>query len=240
MNNQDKIVEELIQELSASIYDEVYEVEGWQLVKEKIKKEIILKDKEIVLLMIEKLKEFDEPRNGINILEYCSENLKNDTEVIEKALKQEGGNLNHLNIKQKDNKDIVLMATSTSGHPIKHASDRLKNDRDFVIQVAKISGSILKYMNKQLQDDKELVLIDVKHCGMNIQYASDRLKNDKEVALVAVTKTANARNAIGEKLCNEIGSNDPQLYLKRAIDYENIKNKLSQDVDKKISIKSKI
>ena len=240
MNNKIKIAQDLIQKISTSIYAEVCETEDWQIFKEQMKKEIILKDKEIVLLIIEMLKEFDEPINGINILEYCAENLKNDNDIIENALKQEGGNLNHLSVKQKDNKDIILMATITSGHPIKYASERLRNDRDLIIQIAKKSGNVLKYISKRLQDDKELVLIDVRHYGMDIQHASERLKNDKEVALVAITKTANAINVIGKKLYNEIGKNDPKLYLKRAIEYEHINNKLSQNINTKVSIKNKI
>lgn len=223
----------IISQIAACTYAESYQTKNWKKIKEQLKKELILEDRYVVLIIINKLKRNEDLGQLIKILEFCSVDLKNDNEIVLNALEQHGWNLEYLNEKQKDNKDIVSMATFKNGRPIKFASTRLKADRDFILKIAKKSGCVLEHVSDKLKDDKELVLIECQHYGNLISHASYRLKNDKEVALVAVTKTANAINCMSKELRKEIDNHEPVVYLTKAIMYENLQNKLFYSISKK-------
>lgn len=239
LKSNEQIASELVEELSSVTYAESYGTVGWQKMKAKAKKEILLANRDIVLLMIEQLKHLEQPASGMEILNFCLPHLKNDTAVISNALIQNGWNLEHLNAEQKDNEELVFLATKENGNTIKFASKRLQNNRDFVIETAKHSAYVLEHVSPILQDDKELVLLCVKSYGMSLQYASSRLMNDKEVALAAITKTANAINAISKQLREEIGANEPITYLKSAILSEKLHKNLPIQQDN-IKAKCKI
>lgn len=224
--NYEQISNYIISSIASTIYAECYETKNWRDLKIQLKKELILDDKTLVLTIVNQLKKNSELNSIIQILEFCSESIKKDHDVIVSALEQHGWNLKYLNDTQRDSKNIVSIATHKNGGPIQFASDRLKNDRDFILNIAKSSGFVLEHVNDNLQDDKELVLIECQNSGNLITYASPRLKDDKEVALVAITKTANAINSISKTLRQEIGHNDPITYLKKAIICEKLHHKL--------------
>jgi hypothetical protein len=89
-------------------------------------------------------------QNGL-ALEYASDDLKNDREV-------------------------VLAAVQQNGLALEYASDDLKNDREVVLAAVQQDGFALEYASTNLQDDKEVVNIASQQNPFSTEHASDRLK----------------------------------------------------------------
>lgn len=71
------------------------------------------------------------------VLEYASDELRND-------------------------KEVVLEAVKLNGHAFKYASDELKNDKDVVISATKLNMWAIAYASFERRHDKELIrLLDI-------------------------------------------------------------------------------
>jgi hypothetical protein len=92
------------------------------------------------------------------ILEYASDRIKNDREVI-------------------------LNAVKNNGKILRFASDELKNDREIVLIAVKNWGLSLQYGSKNLRADKEVVLAAMKENSLAFKYADESLKTDKDILL---------------------------------------------------------
>ena len=78
----------------------------------------------------------------------------------------------------RDDKDVVLAAVKEDGHTLQFVSDRLRDDKDVVMAAVKQEGYILDYASSRLKDDEEVVLAAIKEYAYVLEIASDRLKND--------------------------------------------------------------
>ena len=67
-------------------------------------------------------------------LEFASDELKNDREVVLEAVKEKG----------------------SAGFALEYASEELKNDRKVVLEAIKEYGGALKYASDELKNDPEL------------------------------------------------------------------------------------
>lgn len=104
-------------------------------------------DKKIALLAL---------KGYCNILEYCSERLKDDEELLFKVA--------------NENPEDVLF----------YASDRLKSDYGFVYKMVEMWPLNLEYASDELKDNLELVTMAIKRGGMLI-HASARLQENQEL-----------------------------------------------------------
>lgn len=125
----------------------------------------VLKDKDMYLRTAVKnlIEEYSNKEKVLNKvqeygmqLEYASDELKNDKDVVEKAI-------------------------TSCGAAIKFASKELKNDKDLAIKAVQQYGLALEYLPNELKNDKDVVLEAVSKHGAAIKFASNELKNDKEV-----------------------------------------------------------
>ena len=125
----------------------------------------VLKDKDMYLRTAVKnlIEEYSNKEKVLNKvqeygmqLEYASDELKNDRDVVEKAI-------------------------TSCGAAIKFASNELKNDKDLAIKAVQQYGLALEYLPNELKNDKEVVLEAVSKHGAAIKFASNELKSDKEV-----------------------------------------------------------
>jgi hypothetical protein len=121
-----------------------------------------------------------------SILEYVSENLKNDKELILAAVSKNGGVLQYASDKCKDDKEIVLAAVSNAGWALEYASEELKTDKTVAIAAISNQGSALEFVSDDLKSDKEVVLIALLEDASPLEYASDDLKKDREVIEAAI------------------------------------------------------
>ena len=65
----------------------------------------------------------------------------------------------------RDNYDIVIKAVEQSGIALQYASYRLRNTREIVLKAIKTSGKSLKY-SENFKDDRSMVLEALKYNSM--------------------------------------------------------------------------
>ena len=123
-------------------------------------------------------------------------------EAIE-LVKQDVYALENLDIKFKNDKDVVLVAVNTGGFALKYASAELKNDKEIVMAAVSNNGGSLEYASDELKNDKEIVFIAISHYGWEIEHATEKLKNDKEIVLAAVKKSGDSLQYASEELRND-------------------------------------
>jgi hypothetical protein len=87
----------------------------------------------------------------------------------------------------KDDKEIILAAINRyDGNSIKYASETLRNNKELVEYAVNKSGFAFRYASDELQKDKTLALKAVSKAGYLFKCLSDDYKRDKEIILVAV------------------------------------------------------
>lgn len=134
-----------------------------------------------------------------NFLEY---NIRKQS--IIKKIQKERLDLEGVDERFKNDKDVVLAAVRENGWELKYAKN-FQEDKDVVRAAVKQRGLALEYA-KKFQDDRGIVLLAVKQDGLALQYASERLKNDEEIVLLAVKQDKWAFDYIGKKIKNDEGT----------------------------------
>ena len=108
-----------------------------------------LNDKEIVLATVE--------QNGL-ALEFASENLKNNQELVLAAAKS----------------SVFIFAQP-------YVPKTFVKNREFILNLIENKVNVLRYASKTLQSDREVVHASVKNIGATtLENASDELKSDKK------------------------------------------------------------
>lgn len=112
-------------------------------------------DKKLALMAI---------RNCPNALKYCPLTLRDDEDVVKAALQEEADYiLEFASERLKDNYDIVLRAVKANPLNLAHASERLRDNREIVLQAVKGYGGMLEDASERLQRDDELIRIAEKN-----------------------------------------------------------------------------
>ena len=103
-------------------------------------------------------------------------------EWLEKV-KEDGNALQYVSDELKNDREIVLAAVRNNGCALGYVSDELKNDREFVLAAVRQNGWVLFYVSDELRNDKEILLAAVRQNGYALEYASDTLKGVKEIVI---------------------------------------------------------
>ena len=111
------------------------------------------------------------------VLEYVSNELKNNEEVVLKAIKRNGLALQYASKNLKNNKKIVSEAVQQNGISLYYTSIHLRNDKEIVLHAVKQNGYALHYASIYLQNDKDIVHHAVKQNKHALKYASIELQN---------------------------------------------------------------
>jgi hypothetical protein len=168
--------------------------------------------------------------NGL-ALSFASENLQNDKQVVLPAVQRYGLALEYASDDLKSDKEVVLAAVQGYGQALEFASFDLKNDKDVVLAAVKQKGRSLSYASDALRNEPEVVLAAVREAGQALYYASDYMKCNKEVLLAAVKQD-------GWALCfaSEVLKNDRKVVLAAVQKYGKSLNYASDDLksDKRI------
>lgn len=106
----------------------------------------------------------------------------------------------------KDNEEVMMRAVKKDPNLLLYASDRLKGKKELVLAAVQKGGAVLQYASKALQDDRDVVLVAVKQTGWAFPYASPRLKNDKEIALIAIENVHHMKRHLSEEF-----KKDPEI-----------------------------
>ena len=122
------------------------------------------------------------------MLEYTSDELKNDREVV------------------------ITAISNSNGQALKYASEQLKNDREVVITaISNSNGQALKYASEQLKNDRKIVMTALKYNSDLLKHASDELKNDREIIIAALQK--NASEYVSDSVLNYVSDNLKKRFL---------------------------
>ena len=92
--------------------------------------------------------------------------------LFQKVAGIDGGILEFASDRLKDDKDVLLKSVSQAGWTFCYASDRLKNDKDVLLAASKVDGQALYFASKALRDDKDVVLTAVTKKPIILKYAS--------------------------------------------------------------------
>jgi hypothetical protein len=103
-------------------------------------------------------KQFFLDNNVFFILEYASDRIKNDREVILNAVKHNGKALCFASEQMKNDRDIVITAVQNCGFALRHASKNLRADKDVVLAAMKEDTRAFVYADETLKTDKDILL----------------------------------------------------------------------------------
>jgi hypothetical protein len=121
-------------------------------------------------------------------LRLASDPLKDDKEVVLKAVGLSGSSLRYASERLKDNREVVISAINNSSEAFEFASPRLQNDKNIALLAIKYHGDNLKFVSAKLLADKEIVLAAIKNTGSAIEYVSAKMQADKEILPLANKK----------------------------------------------------
>lgn len=201
----------VMQLITLGISDEEFELVGDNLKK----------DKE---LMLRAIYNYISPRH-INI------KLRQDRAFMFEVVSFNGSDLAYASDRLKDDEELVLRALSTSsGINFKNASKRLKNSEEFVLKALKVNASVinevnasikhdLKFINKAFKTNPNILIhlskkffnsigfeIDfakamfaVNFNGILLTYLDENFKENEAVIKAALTNNTSAINYISEK-----------------------------------------
>eukprot|EP01124_Arcella_intermedia_P013071 TRINITY_DN19473_c0_g1_i2.p1 TRINITY_DN19473_c0_g1~~TRINITY_DN19473_c0_g1_i2.p1 ORF type:complete len:906 (+),score=233.45 TRINITY_DN19473_c0_g1_i2:164-2719(+) len=89
---------------------------------------------------------------------FTFDKMRNDKEVVWKAVSQNGNNLQFASESLKNDKEIVSKAVSQHGCAIQFASEFLKNDKGIVLKAVSQTVDALQYVPTSLKYDKDVIL----------------------------------------------------------------------------------
>lgn len=141
-------------------------------------------------------------------LRLLSEDLRDDIDVLNAAIKYECLLLSDVSDRKKNDKNFVLSVIRqtypSSGRALECISEELRNDKDVVLAalLAPLHDDIalLGYVSEELRSDKDVVLAAVRTDGINLCYASEELRSDKGVVETAVKSHRGAFKYASEDL----------------------------------------
>ena len=106
-----------------------------------------------------------------------------------------------------NDKEVVLKAVKRDGYNLQYASPELKNDKEIVLEAIKDAdwgAYIFQYASPELKNDKEFILEAIKEHGKVIQHISNALKSDLDVILAAIKQNPDALRFISKNIREQV------------------------------------
>ena len=121
-----------------------------------------------------------------NILQFASEEIKNDKEIILAAINRYNGNsIKYASENLRNNKELIEYAVNISGFAFRYASDEIQKDRSLALKAISKAGNLFKFLSDDYKRDKEIILAAVQNYEHALKYVPvDCI--DKEIVLTAV------------------------------------------------------
>merc|ERR1712150_253542 len=124
-------------------------------------------------------------------LEYTSENIKNDLEIVKTAIQQDAPSIAYAHRDLRNDELFWLNCIHINYHTFNYLKWEFRNEAfydrifqsqsiniDLASQILTDHGKALRLASDEVKDNEELVIIAVKSDGCALKYASDRLKRD--------------------------------------------------------------
>lgn len=145
--------------------------------------------------------------NNGESFEYASERLKGNVEFVNNALKSKTSTkiLEYVSEEIKNNETIVKKAILINEDSIKYASDKIRNNKTIGSMVVKRCGDSFEGLGDKLKDDEGLLKIAIKTSySRAFRYASNRLKDNKEIVKYAMLFNAYSLQFASNRLQHDI------------------------------------
>ena len=138
--------------------------------------------------------------NG-DILQYASEEFKNDKELVEMAVRSKCTAFEFASEDIKSDKGFILELIGLESNIISFLPEKILLDKDFLSQLkVDTLTELLEHGPEELKNDKEFVLKLIGHCGYSLEYLSEDFKNDFDIVYAAVTHNGQAYQFASENL----------------------------------------
>jgi phage anti-repressor protein len=139
---------------------------------------------------------------------HFSEQIKNDKEICEYAVKHEPSNFyyvpNHL--KSKEMCEFIVNQENVSVF-VNHIPKEMI-DKEMAMTLLRNEYVLINELNPELQNDKEVVIQAVGQSGgYQFEFVLDKFKNDKDVCLLAVREDFTTYKFISDELKNDLNFN---------------------------------
>lgn len=105
---------------------------------------------------------------------------------------QKGSDLDLIEKKWKNDKDVVLIAVTNNGRALQYASETLRTDKEVVLAAVTNYAAALEYASNALKSDVEVVEAAVKNNGLALVHSSDLLKADTNIVTIAIKANGSA------------------------------------------------
>lgn len=122
-------------------------------------------------------------KKNVDMYEYISNNLKDNLDIINRAININGYILKFLSYEFRNNKNIVLNCIKTNFNAIQFASKKIKNDEEFILKLIDYKPSIIMYISTNLKNYNDIITIALKKDITVINYISYELINNVDFLL---------------------------------------------------------
>jgi hypothetical protein len=164
MKNDEDVV---LEAMKPSEFDFLYYCYGYQPLPFQFASYNIRNNKNIVIKLLKE--------NGL-VLEWVSDRLKDDEEVVLEAIKQNCLAIKFASYSVRNNKKIAMIAIKKNGINLSHLSDELKKDKQVVLEAASnfiLDKEFMMLAEKKWRDKQE------KNLCINCFFTSWGIKNDR-------------------------------------------------------------
>lgn len=174
-------------------------------------------------------------------LQYLPEAFRDDPEIVSTAIRHSKGCelMQFVSPRLCSDKDFMLPIVARDSSTFKFCSESLRADYQVAYEAIKKSESNLKHVSSELKSNQDLVKMAVSKQGEVFQYASPESRSNPHIVLAALenlnpwqgsTRSIICKN-ITDPLKTEIGSNDPETYIRAMLSYEALLNEVTPEHD---------
>ena len=117
---------------------------------------------------------------------FDNKKLENERNKILQKVRQNGWELEKLDIGYSNDKEIMLEAVKQDGMVLSIVKDNFQKDKETVLTAVKNNGMQLAFANEELRKDREIVLEAVKENGLALEFADKTLKEDAQILFEAI------------------------------------------------------
>ena len=132
-------------------------------------------------------------QNGM-ALQWASETLRNDKDIVMIAVKQNGMALQWAPETLRNDKNIVKAAVQQNGMALQWAPEILKNNKEIVMEAIQQDGFALTWASKEFKKDINIIMEAIQQNGLALAVASEESKQNPILELLAHSKVTSTKD----------------------------------------------
>lgn len=135
---------------------------------------------------LEKLEAIDKVSRNSNALEQLSSDLRDDPEVVVKAIEQNWESFRFAGKKLRSDPDFVYEIAMLNYRVLYCAESNIKNDPDLFLKILKKNGRALSCAGKEVHNNLNVVMAAVTQNGKAYDKINGNLRDNQEIMLAAI------------------------------------------------------